>query len=118
MPLISQGTISVEFNLNDDQPMNLFFIPERDYSIKYGERSYAVFVDVENETDATIRLLDDGRVRLGLDDVNGTTTIGQLKVRKLVAYVLALSAGMTNAKVEVEVEVEQTLKLAAIRPVK
>lgn len=44
MAYVSRGTISVKFNLNNDRPTSLYFIPERDYSIKHGEKDYAIFI--------------------------------------------------------------------------
>ena len=121
MSYISRGTISVEFNLNDSQPTSLFFVPECDYSIKNRGHYYAVFVR-DGTTSAIIRPLDgDGRVPIQFDGVDLHSCIKQsdLTVGKLLAYVLAPSAGMMNAKVEVQVVPRDAdLRLTAILPAK
>ena len=100
MPYTSQGTITVEFDTENNK---YFFVPEHDYSIKHGEYTYAVFVDQQAEPSNALimRLNKTQAVEIELDRLPSSN---EDKINKLLFHARVDSAAMTHSKVQVKVE--------------
>lgn len=132
MPYVSQGTISVEFDLNEgvDVSASLFFVPTRDYSIKHREEDYAIFVwPEENHIDSIFKKIEARGVEINLGipavHVPSEETREDNPDRMFVAEVtksaversswIAIMSGVSERHSKVEIQVNANLRLTAIR---
>ena len=108
MSYISQGTVSVDFDLNNNAaPTNLFFVASCDYSIKHRDENYAVFVDDRNQNQTIIRKDDGGGVlvKAAVPPELTLTNLPQAVARSSwIAIMFGVSKG--NFKVEMRVDRE------------
>lgn len=130
---VSQGTISVEFDLNEDTNLraDLFFVPNCDYSIKHRGEDCAVFVRSEENQDGFIfkRIEERGvKVTLDVPAVN-VPPEGARRVREFVVEIaknavdrsswIAIISGISERRSKVEIQVDseggRNLSLTGIR---
>lgn len=120
MPYISQGTVSVDFDLhNNAAPTKLFFVASCDYSIKHGGKNYAVFVDDRDQNNNIIREDDGGGVivRAVIPTELTLTNLPQAVAR---SSWIAIMFGVSKRNIKVEMRVHRPIRqsdlfLAGIR---
>lgn len=131
MSYVSQGTISVEFELNARaEPSSLFFVPERDYSIKHRGQNYAVFVlEGENQDASIFKKNEERGIEIAVRVPTVDIPFGQMGARHLdgrsIAEVaraavdrsswIAIISGILERHSKVEIKVDRDLTLTAIR---
>ena len=135
MSYVSQGTISVEFELNDaDLRASLFFVPNCDYSIKHRRENYAVFVlegEGENQDASIFKKIEERGVKITLkipavhvppeetrkDELNRTFVADVAKSTVDRSSWITIMSGISERHSKVEIQVNENWQLTAIRAV-
>ena len=114
----SQGTISVYRNFctgADNCKYEVFFVPENAYSIKHGNKTFAVFVPkscgcAPKSCDCTLKSCNKAVIRKYDRDKGNGVKIGVCSSGCKEVMSIISSAALHQTKVKVEVEVKITLK--------